>query len=159
LKIFPSGGMPTNPNDPTYFLQYIYKMILPVITITVGSLASIIRYVRGAMLEVLSKDYIKTARAKGLSEKTVIYYHAFRNALIPVVTILSMSIVGVFAGSAITETIFVWDGIGRVLVNSLTQHDFSVVLALDVFYAILTLISNVVMDVSYSIVDPRVRLG
>ncbi|NLF49327.1 MAG: ABC transporter permease, partial [Acholeplasmataceae bacterium] len=137
---------------------YFKYLVLPVTTLTIGALAGTIRYVRGSMLEALSKDYIRTARSKGLREKVVIYTHAFRNALIPVVTIMSFSIIGLFGGSAITEKIFVWNGIGTVLITALNNKDFNVVLVLDMFYAVLALLANIIMDISYALVDPRVKL-
>lgn len=159
LGWFPSGGMPfENPGSAGYYLKFLQHLVLPVATLTLGALAGTIRYVRGAMLEALSKDYIRTARSKGLREKVVIYSHAFRNALIPVVTILSFSIVGLFGGSAITEQIFVWNGIGTVLIRSLRVNDYNLVLVLNMFYAVLALVANIVMDVSYALVDPRVKL-
>jgi peptide/nickel transport system permease protein len=160
LKILPFGGMPfESPGTFEYYLSYGRFMILPIVTLTIGSLAGTIRYVRNAMLEAISKDYIRTARAKGLQEKVVIYHHAFRNALIPIVTIVSFSIVGLFGGSAITESIFVWNGIGTVLISSLTSLDYNVVLVLNMFYAVLSLVANIVMDIGYALVDPRIRLG
>ena len=133
-------------------------MILPVTTLTLGALAGTIRYVRGSMLDALSKDYIRTARSKGLREKVVIYSHAFRNALIPVVTILAFSIVGLFGGSAITEQIFVWNGIGTVLIRALNVRDYNLVLVMNMFYAVLALAANILMDIGYAVVDPRVKL-
>ncbi|PKK99544.1 MAG: diguanylate cyclase [Tenericutes bacterium HGW-Tenericutes-2] len=159
LGWLPSGGMPyENPGSPAYYGKFLQHLVLPVATLTLGALAGTIRYVRGSMLEALSKDYIRTARSKGLREKVVIYSHAFRNALIPVVTILSFSIVGLFGGSAITEQIFVWNGIGTVLIRSLRVNDYNLVLVLNMFYAVLALVANIVMDVSYALVDPRVKL-
>ncbi|MBU1144792.1 MAG: ABC transporter permease [Firmicutes bacterium] len=159
LGWFPSGGMPyENPGTFEYYLSYSKYIFLPVVTLTIGALAGTIRYVRGSMLDALSKDYIRTARSKGLREKVVIYSHAFRNALIPVVTIMSFSIIGLFGGSAITEAIFVWNGIGTVLIRSLTVKDYNVVLVLNMFYAVLALVANIVMDISYALVDPRVKL-
>jgi len=156
---FPSGGMPfENPGTTEFYLSYLRYLVLPVTTLTLGALAGTLRYVRGAMLDTLSRDYIRTARSKGLSEKVVIYSHAFRNALIPVVTILSFSIVGLFGGSAITESIFVWNGIGTVLIRSLRTNDYNLVLALNMFYAVLALMANIIMDIGYSLVDPRVKL-
>jgi peptide/nickel transport system permease protein len=156
---FPSGGMPfENPGTAEFYFSYLRYLVLPVTTLTLGALAGTLRYVRGAMLDTLSKDYIRTARSKGLAEKVVIYSHAFRNALIPVVTILSFSIVSLFGGSAITESIFVWNGIGTVLIRSLRTNDYNLVLALNMFYAVLALVANIVMDIGYSIVDPRVKL-
>lgn len=156
------GGMPSLRGDEPFFqtfFAYVRHLILPVLTLTVGSLAGTIRYVRNAMIDVLGKDYIRTARSKGLKEKVVIYSHAFRNALIPVVTIVAGSLVSVFGGSAITENVFAINGIGKLLVDALNQRDFGIVLSLNLFYAILGLLANVIMDVSYALVDPRVKLS
>jgi peptide/nickel transport system permease protein len=159
LGWLPSGGMPYEaPGTAEFYLSYLKYLILPVVTLTIGALAGTIRYVRGSMLEALSKDYIRTARAKGLREKVVIYTHAFRNALIPVVTIMSFSIIGLFGGSAITEQIFVWNGIGTVLIKALNNKDYNVVLLMNMFYAVLALAANIIMDISYALVDPRVKL-
>ena len=116
------------------------------------------RYVRNSMLDSLNEDYIRTARAKGLKEKTVIYSHAFRNALIPVVTAMTWAILSMFSGSAITETIFAYRGIGNILIKSVLAQDYNVILALTMFYAILTLLGNLIMDIAYALVDPRVKL-
>lgn len=160
LGWLPSGGMPyQNPGSPEYVVQFLRHLILPVTTLTLGALAGTIRYVRGSMLDALGKDYIRTARSKGLKEKVVIYSHAFRNALIPVVTILGFSIVGLFGGSAITEQIFVWNGIGTVLIRALNVKDYNLVLVMNMFYAVLALASNILMDVGYALVDPRVKLN
>jgi peptide/nickel transport system permease protein len=160
LGWFPAGGMPfRNPGTPEFYISYLQYMVLPIVTLTIGALAGTIRYVRGSMIDALSKDYIRTARSKGLSEKIVIYSHAFRNALIPVVTILAFSIVGLFGGSAITERIFVWNGIGSVLINALTVRDYNLVLIMNMFYAVLSLMANILMDIGYAIVDPRVKVN
>jgi peptide/nickel transport system permease protein len=160
LGWFPAGGMPfENPGSTEFYLSYFRYMVLPIITLTIGALAGTIRYVRGSMIDALSKDYIRTARSKGLAEKVVIYSHAFRNALIPVVTILAFSIVGLFGGSAITERIFVWNGIGSVLINALTVRDYNLVLIMNMFYAVLALLANIIMDIGYAIVDPRVKVN
>ncbi len=161
LGILEFGGMPAIRDSDgafTVLWQYTRHLFLPVLTLTIGSLAGTIRYVRNAMIEVLKKDYIRTARSKGLSERVVIYSHAFRNALIPVVTIVAGSLVGIFGGSAITEQVFSINGIGRLLIKALETRDYSIVLAMNLFYAILGLFANVIMDVSYALVDPRVKL-
>lgn len=161
LGIFEFGGMPALRGGESFFIvlwQYTRHLILPVLTLTIGSLAGTIRYVRNSMLEVLKKDYIRTARSKGLKEKVVIYSHAFRNALIPVVTIVAGSLVAVFGGSAITEQVFAINGIGRTLITALNARDYSIVLTMNFFYALLGLLANVIMDVSYALVDPRVKL-
>ena len=132
--------------------------ILPVLALGFGSLAQISRLTRTSMLDVLGQDYIKTARAKGLREKTVIYIHAFRNALIPVVTITTWWIIGLFGGSIVIESVFLIPGLGKMLIDSLMQRDFAVVLTMQMFYVVLSLAGNVLMDIAYTLVDPRVRL-
>ncbi len=154
LKWFPANGMPRGDS----FGEWIKYLVLPTLTLTFGSMASISRYVRNAMLDCLDQDYIRTARAKGLKEKTVIYSHAFRNALIPVVTAMTWAILGMFSGSAITETIFAYRGIGNLLIKGVLAQDYNVILALSMFYAILTLLGNLLMDIAYALVDPRVKL-
>lgn len=158
LGLFPIGGMPSKNVGGIYALQYIRYITLPVFTLTLGSLASVIRYVRNAMIEALSQDYIRTARSKGLSEKVVIYHHAFRNALIPIVTLVAGSLVSVFGGSMITEKIFAFNGIGTVMINAINNRDFMIVLALNMFYSVLALFANLLMDLGYALVDPRVKL-
>lgn len=152
--ILPPGGMPRN----NTFGEWVQHLILPSLTLLLGQLASTSRYVRNAMLESLSQDYIRTARAKGLSERKVIYSHAFRNALIPVVTIVAWSITGLLGGAAITEQVFSYDGIGRFLISSVIARDYNVVMALNMMYAVLSVFGNLLMDIGYSLVDPRVRL-
>ena len=164
LNWFPLSGM-TDPRnlhpsrDFFYWMDVLHHMVLPATVLIIGSLAGTIRYVRTSMLDVIRQDYIRTARAKGLSERVVIYSHGFRNALIPVVTLLAFSIPALFSGATIIETIFNWPGIGRVLLQSLTRRDFSLVLAMNMFYAVLALLSNLLMDLGYAIVDPRVKLS
>lgn len=141
------------------FLDTVKYLILPVLVLTVSSLAGITRYVRGAMIDVLSQDFIRTARSKGLKEKVVIYSHAFRNAMIPVVTILVGWFLGIFGGSTITETIFAYPGMGRTLYAALQASDFAFVMLLNVFYTVIGLLGNLLVDILYTVVDPRVRLG
>lgn len=155
LKWFPPNGMPRVDT----FSEWVKYLVLPTLTLSIGSLASISRYVRNAMLEALNQDYIRTARAKGLKEKTVIYSHAFRNALIPVVTTMTWAIMAMFSGSAITESVFSYNGIGNQLVQAVISADYNIVLSLSMFYAILTLLGNLMMDITYALVDPRVKLG
>lgn len=141
------------------FLDTIKYLILPVLVLTVSSLAGITRYVRGAMIDVLSQDYIRTARSKGLKEKVVIYSHAFRNAMIPVVSILVGWFLSIFGGSTITETIFAYPGMGRTLYAALQASDYAFVMLLNVFYTVIGLLGNLLTDILYTVVDPRVRLG
>jgi peptide/nickel transport system permease protein len=131
---------------------------LPTFTLVFISIASSIRYVRNAMLEALNQDYIRTARSKGLSEKVVIYSHAFRNALIPISTILIWTIFAMLSGSAITETIFAWNGIGSTLVKALSNRDYMLVISLNLMTALIAVSANIVADITYGIVDPRIKL-
>ena len=140
------------------FLDAAKHMVLPVLVMSVGGIGSIARYVRASMIDALRMDYIKTARSKGLREKVVIYVHAFRNALIPIVTVTTWWLIGLFGGSIVIESIFLWDGLGKMMISGLNQRDFSVVLAMQMFYVILSLLGNVIMDIAYTLVDPRVRL-
>lgn len=133
-------------------------MILPVIILTILSLAGLIRYVRNSVIEVINQDYIRTARSKGLKEKVVIYRHAFRNALIPIVTLVGMYIPSLFGGAILLETVLLWPGIGNILYTSVMGRDIWVVMAANTFYAVLMVLGNLVSDMSYALVDPRVKV-
>jgi len=134
-------------------------LILPIVVATFGGLAGFSRYMRQSMLEVVRQDYIQTARAKGLSEQAVIGKHALRNALLPVVTILGLSLPGLIGGSVIIESIFAIPGMGQLMVQSVFSRDYPVVMGNLVIVSVLTLVANLVADVSYGLVDPRIRLG
>ena len=140
------------------FMDYVSHMVLPVATLTIVSVGSLMRYVRTNMLEVLNSDFIRTARAKGLSENRVINYHAFRNTLIPIVTILGGSLPSLFAGAMITETLFQIPGIGYTSYQSMINGDIPFSMFFLTFLAILTLLGNLIADVLYAVVDPRVRV-
>lgn len=161
IPIFPISGIRSpgfTGTGTAYVLDTLWHMALPVIVMAISGIGSITRYVRAEMIDVLRMDYIKTARAKGLREKTVIYVHAFRNALIPIVTIATAWVVSLFGGSIVIENVFLYPGLGQMLINGLMQRDFSVVLTMQMFYVVLSLAGNVIMDIAYTIVDPRVRL-
>ena len=134
-------------------------LVLPIVTLVVVSMGSLMRFTRTNMLEVLNADYIRTARAKGLSEKKVIYHHAFRNTLIPIVTIVGGSLPGLFSGALITETLFGIPGIGYASYYSMTAGDIPFSMFFLVFTAILTLLGNLLADILYAVVDPRVRIA
>lgn len=136
-----------------------HHMILPLATLTIVSVGSLMRYTRTNMLEVLNADYIRTARAKGVSEKKVIYHHAFRNTLIPLVTIIGGSLPGLFSGALITETLYSINGIGYTSYQSMTSGDIPFTMFYLTFIAILTLTGNLISDILYAVVDPRVRIG
>lgn len=161
LKILPIAGMTTTGSNLTgvsYGLDIIKHMVLPVATLTILSVGSWMKYVRNCMLEVINQDYIRTARAKGLKEKVVIYKHALRNALIPVVTFLGLCIPGLFAGALITETVFAWPGVGRIAYEAIGNRDYTLLMGFNMFSAVLLILGNLLADVLYSVVDPRIKL-
>ena len=160
LGWFPLQGMVTARLDLEGFLLIVDKawhFVLPVIVFTVTSVGGLMRYSRTNMLEVINADYIRTARAKGLSERTVIYKHAFRNTLIPIVTLVGATLPSLFSGAIITEGIFSIDGIGKTAIDALTQSDIPFLMGFNLFLAVLTLAGNLLSDILYAVVDPRVR--
>jgi len=160
LKWLPPGGMPISAygKNFAYYVSWLKYLILPTLSLTIISIAGAIRYVRNAMIEALDQDYIRTARSKGLPEKVVIYSHAFRNALIPISTIIIMSVFAMLSGSAITEQVFAWKGIGHTLVLALNNRDYMLVIALNLLSTMLAITANIVADITYGIVDPRIKL-
>ena len=141
------------------FLDKAHHLVLPIITLVVISVGSLMRYTRTNMLEVLNADYIRTARAKGLDERTVIYHHAFRNTLIPLVTIVGGSLPGLFSGALITETLYSIPGIGYTSYQAMVGGDIPFSMFYLTFLAILTLAGNLISDILYAVVDPRVRIS
>lgn len=161
LGVLPLSGLTTPGVNYTGFanvLDQAKHLILPVAVLTTISFGSLMRYVRMSMLEVTNQDYIRTARAKGLPEHTVVYKHELRNALIPIVTILGLSIPGLFTGAIITETIFGIPGVGYISFHAIQQRDYPLMLGFCVMVAVLTLFGNLLADIFYSLVDPRVKL-
>jgi peptide/nickel transport system permease protein len=140
-------------------LDMANHLVLPIVTLVIVSVGSLMRYTRTNMLEVLNSDYIRTARAKGLSESKVIYHHAFRNTLIPLVTIIGGSLPGLFSGALITETLFMIPGIGYTSYQAMVAGDIPFSMFYMTFLAILTLASNLLSDILYAVVDPRVRIA
>jgi peptide/nickel transport system permease protein len=138
-------------------IDWIKHLILPVGISAFGGVAGLSRYCRSSMLEVIRQDYIKTARAKGLHESQVIFRHAFRNALMPIVTILGLSVPGLIGGGVIFETIFAIPGMGQLFYSSTMARDYPTIMGILVIGAILTLFGNLIADISYALVDPRVR--
>jgi peptide/nickel transport system permease protein len=138
-------------------LDWIRHLILPVGISAFGGIAGLSRYSRSSMLEVIRQDYIKTARAKGLNESKVIFRHAFRNALMPIVTILGLSVPGLIGGGVIFETIFAIPGMGQLFYASTMARDYPTIMGILVIGAMLTLFGNLIADISYALVDPRVR--
>jgi len=161
LGWLPISGIKSLGYEPSSLFMIILDrtkhLILPVLLSAFGGLAGFSRYVRSNMLEVIRQDYIKTARAKGLSERTVVYHHALRNALLPVITILGLSVPGLIGGSVIFETIFAIPGMGQLFYWSVMSRDYPVIMGILVIGAFLTLIGNLLADLSYSLADPRIR--
>lgn len=162
LRWLPVVGMETPGNNFTgwrAFWDKIYYMTLPVLVMTIGSLGGMTRYVRAAMIESLSMDYIRTARAKGLRERVVIYSHAWRNALLPVITVLIGWFISIFSGSLIIEQMFGLNGMGQLYYQGLMNNDYELALAIQMFYVLIALVGQLITDLSYGIVDPRVRVN
>ena len=132
-------------------------LVMPALVMSLANLATVMRFTRSSMVETLNQDYIRTARAKGLSEKVVIYRHALKNSLIPVITIFGLSIPNLFGGAYITEKVFSWPGMGLLGVDAIANRDYAVLMGLTLFTAILVLVGNLVADILYSFVDPRIR--
>jgi ABC-type dipeptide/oligopeptide/nickel transport system permease component len=147
LKILPVSGY----GGAVYF-------VLPAITLALQSAARLTRLVRASMLEVLSADYIRTARSKGLRERTVLFIHAFRSAMIPVVTMAGLELAELVSGAFITETIFAWPGVGRLAVTAVYQRDFPVIQGVVLMAAVFFVVINFLVDVLYVVIDPRVKL-
>lgn len=139
-------------------LDRLKHLILPAAALGFGGAAAVARYMRSGMLEQIRQDYVRTARAKGLAERTVVFKHALRNALIPVVTLLGLYIPFLMSGAVLVETIFAWPGMGRLIVSAIFQRDYPVVLASAFVLAVFVILGNLVADILYSVVDPRVTV-
>ncbi len=161
-RVFPIMGTKTPgieyANGWEEFVDMLYHIALPVIVMTFGSLGGMTRYVRSSMIDALGMDCIRTARAKGLKEKVVIYSHAWRNALLPVITSILGWFLAVFSGSVIIENTFSLNGMGKLYWQGLNNLDFELVLAIQMFYSIVSLVGSLLIDISYGLVDPRVRV-
>lgn len=162
LNLFPVSGMSSVGKDYTgfrAFLDRLYHFALPLIVMTFCSLGGMTRYVRASMLDALEMDCIRTARAKGLKERLVVRSHAWRNALIPIVSLLIGWLIGIFSGSIMIENIFGLNGIGKVYFDALMANDNEIALAMQMFYILLALVGNLLVDIAYGLVDPRIRVN
>ncbi|MGH7462844.1 MAG: ABC transporter permease [Longimicrobiales bacterium] len=156
---FPAGGMLTPgvaPGMPA-LLDRLWHLILPTGVLATFGMATWARYTRSSMLEVIRQDYVRTARAKGNSEKVVINKHALRNALIPIITLVALSIPGILNGAVLTETVFSWPGMGLLLFQAVLGHDYNVAMAVLLFLALMTVVFNLLADIAYAMADPRIR--
>ncbi len=156
LRVLPVGGTMTLGGDGGP-LDLLHHLILPASVLAVAGAGALTRYVRSSLLEVLGQDYVRTARAKGLAERTVRRRHALRNALIPVVTLAGLQIPALLAGAVITEQVFEWPGMGRLTIEAINQRDYPVLMGITLITAVLVAVGNLLADVAYSIVDPRIR--
>lgn len=139
--------------------DFLSHLMLPILVASFGGLAGFSRYMRQSMLEVVRQDYVQSARAKGLSERVVIGKHALRNAMLPVVTILGLSLPGLIGGSVIVESVFAIPGMGQLMVQAVYERDYPVIMGNLVIVSVLTLVANLAADVTYGLVDPRIRVG
>jgi peptide/nickel transport system permease protein len=156
LKLFPSSTM-GDPGAENYFFERLHHLILPALVLGLDRVASFLRYTRSSMLEVLSQDYMTTAKAKGLGDTLRVWRHGFRNALISVITIVGLSLPALFGGSVIVETIFAWPGMGQMAITAVTQRDYPVLMGVALVTSIAVLLSNLLADIAYAWADPRIR--
>ncbi len=164
LKVLPASGMVDAVmhdymSPAAQIRDRLVHMALPVATLWLAGSASIARYMRSSMLEVLRQDYVRTARAKGLSERRVILRHALRNALLPIVTLLGLQLPHIISGAVLVETVFAWPGMGREVVGAIFRQDFPIVLNFTFIFSVMVATGNLVADLLYAVVDPRIRLG
>jgi peptide/nickel transport system permease protein len=158
LPSLPVGGT-QNLRGDSGFLDRLSHLILPVTALAAIQLASWTRYIRSSMLEVVRLDYVRTAESKGLKERSVIYGHALRNALLPLVTLVGMSLPELVSGAFVIETIFAWNGVGRLSYDAMMSNDYTMVMGTVLMLSFLTLLGNLIADVTYALVDPRIRYG
>jgi len=161
---FRKWGLPALPVSGAYdarggggVLDRIEHLIIPAVALGIGDLAIWTRYIRNQMLEVIRQDYVRTAEAKGLRERSVLFIHAFRNALIPLVTLIGLSIPNIFNGAFVVEVIVAWPGMGRLSIDALLDRDYTLVMGAFMFFAVLTVLGNLIADILYGVLDPRIR--
>ncbi len=156
LPSLPSGGAQTLPRGGD-LLDRIQHLILPVATLALGQMATWARYIRSQMLEMIRQDYVRTARAKGLRERAVVMRHAFRNAVLPLITLVGLTIPNLFGGAVIIESVFGWPGLGSLAIDAALNRDYTVVMGAVLFISIVTVLANLLADISYGLADPRVK--
>jgi peptide/nickel transport system permease protein len=156
LGWLPPGGRGDFARDPLLWLKFL---LLPAVVLALPQAAGISRLVKTSMLEVLGDDYVRTARAKGVTEGGVVWRHALRNALVPVITLLGLQFGRLLGGAVIVESVFSWPGLGRLIRDSIVNRDYAVVQACLLLFVLVFLLINLFTDMIYSVVDPRIRLG
>lgn len=158
LPYLPTSGM-YDPAVGKTFVQVVWHMVLPVSTIALISIAGYSRYVRSTMLEVINSDFIRTARSKGLGERRILFLHAFKNASLPIVTLVGLNLPFVIAGAVVTESIFAWPGMGRLFIDHLFRSDVAVIMGLMMLITIAVVVSQLITDLLYTWLDPRIRFS
>jgi peptide/nickel transport system permease protein len=156
LGWLPVAGM-TTVGQPGSFFDSLKHLVLPACILGLGEAAPLIRYTRSSMLEVIRQDYVTTARAKGLRERAVIYRHALRNALIPLVTVIALGLPRLLGGTVIIETVFAWPGMGLLAITAVRGRDYPVIMAINLISAVMIVVSNLLADVIYAVIDPRIK--
>jgi len=154
---FPAGQVRDLKDPSSGLFDRIEHLVLPVIALTIPQLAGWVVYIRSTMLEVIRQEYVRTAEAKGLHNRTVLYRHAFRNAMLPLVTLIGLSIPDVFGGSLIVENVFAYPGMGRLAVTAVGDKDFTLVMGTTLLFAVLVILGNLFADILYGVLDPRIR--
>lgn len=156
LKWLPAGNRYTVGDGS--FLDFVHHLIAPAIVLALVEVAIWSRYMRAAMLDVINQDYVRTARAKGLPERVVLFRHSLRNALLPMITLAGLELPALLGGALVTETVFTWPGMGRLFLDSLGYRDYPVVMGILMFTAVMVLIGNLIADLLCAVADPRIRL-
>jgi peptide/nickel transport system permease protein len=156
LPYFPTGGM-FEPSAGPSWQQTAWHMVLPVVALSMISIAAYSRYIRANMLEVLGQDYIRTAHAKGLTRREVIFVHALKNAALPLVTVVGLDLPFLLVGAVVTESIFAWPGMGRLFYDHTTRSDFPVLMGIIMIIAVMVILFQIITDVVYTFLDPRIR--
>ncbi len=156
LRLFPAGGMHTLGQEESV-IDTLHHLALPALILSANYIASMLRYTRASMLDIISEQYVVTARAKGLPERTVILKHALSNALIPIVTVIGFSIPNLLAGAVFTETIFAWPGMGSIFVDGVNSRDFPLMMGVTLVTATAVLIFNLLTDIVYALINPKIR--
>lgn len=162
IDLFPVSGMTNIREGYTGFalwLDVAHHLVLPVITLMLPNIALILRLTRSSMLEVVGQEYIRVAKAKGLSERTVLFKHALRNALVPVVTVVALEFRTLIAGAVLTETVFAWPGLGRLTFDAIHARDYPLLMGMFLFISIMVIVGNLMADLLYGLLDPRIRYG
>jgi peptide/nickel transport system permease protein len=157
LPSLPATGI-TDTRNGGGLVDRAEHLLLPMLSLASFQIGVWASYIRSSMLEVLQQDYIRTARAKGMSQRAALYGHAFRNALLPLVTLVGLALPGIFGGAVLIEYVFAWNGIGLLTLQSVNQRDYTMVMGTTLMFAVLTMVGNMLADIAYGFLDPRIRL-